>query len=498
MNARSTCATSTNTEAMATAVSARIRMHRMHELGDCFLITFTAGTKKSHMLIDCGTFRNGADSKARIQEVVKSIKTELKGKPLNVVVGTHQHNDHLNGFEHAFAEFKSLGVDQVWLSWLDDPTDGLATDIGEQYNNLRSNLLNAAAHMKAKGLSGRAAEWLRNTEGLLGFFAGAKKTDGSPAALPEEARKKLQVLGKKDPDYLNPGESLDMPGLPKGAVRVHVLGPPRKQSELERKDPRQGESYDKELARAAAFGSRFVDALKSHTFEAGRKKDEKEPSELREEVEYPFNQRTKVKENADDLSPAMRAMIANYRDPQHSWRNIDNDWLEQAEGLALWLDDFTNNSSLVLAIELVASKKVLLFAADAQTGNWSSWKDVQWEDANVSTQDLLDRTVLYKVGHHGSHNSTHKHVFDTMKNPELVALIPVDKSDSNIAKGRHWKMPADKLFDVIKEKTHNRVLQMDGVDPADCDPKSAPVKAAWKKVGITPVLKDDYVELTIK
>ena len=81
------------------------------------------------------------------------------------------------------------------------------------------------------------------------------------------------------------------------------------------------------------------------------------------------------------------------------------------------LDTFTNNSSLALAIELVDSGKVLLFAADAQTGNWSSWKDVKWETPDVKTDDLLARTVLYKVGHHASHNATLVETFEKMTIP---------------------------------------------------------------------------------
>ena len=95
-----------------------------------------------------------------------------------------------------------------------------------------------------------------------------------------------------------------------------------------------------------------------------------------------------------------------YRQRNNAWRTIDDDWLETAGALALYLDEYTNNSSLVLAIELVESGKVLLFAADAQTGNWASWKDVKWEEPEVKTDDLLARTVFYKVGHHASHNAT--------------------------------------------------------------------------------------------
>ena len=120
--------------------------------------------------------------------------------------------------------------------------------------------------------------------------------------------------------------------------------------------------------------------------------------------------------------------------------------MQAGEALALFLDTFTNNSSLVLAIELVDSGKVLLFAADAQTGNWSSWKDVEWEDDDVTTDDLLARTVFYKVGHHASHNATLVEAFEKMNIPDLVALIPVHKQDPNIKKKNGWKMPAKNLF----------------------------------------------------
>src|SRR4051794_21648303 len=104
-------------------VSANVRMYRLDELGDCFLITFTAAGRKSRMLIDCGSFRNSNKSADRVKKIAAAIDTELASAPLDVVVGTHQHNDHLSGFVHAQKEFEKIKIKQVWLSWLDDPTD---------------------------------------------------------------------------------------------------------------------------------------------------------------------------------------------------------------------------------------------------------------------------------------------------------------------------------------------------------------------------------------
>lgn len=50
------------------------------------------------------------------------------------------------------------------------------------------------------------------------------------------------------------------------------------------------------------------------------------------------------------------------------WCRIDADWMLGADELALALDNMTNNTSLVLAIEL-GGKGILQFAADAQVGH---------------------------------------------------------------------------------------------------------------------------------
>jgi hypothetical protein len=463
-------------------------MYRLHELGDCFLLTFAAGSSTSRMLIDCGSFRNSEASIARIQKIAAAIKKDLAGAPLNVVVGTHQHNDHLSGFVHCEPIFRQMGIEQVWLSWLDNPTDKKAQKIGEAHNNLVAQLHNVRSALRAslKGLRGGrasrpvAARSLEVITDLLGFYGAS---GDKPPELPARAVKVLKQLGQKQPEYLKPGRTLEMPGLPPGAVRVHVLGPPRKDEDLYRKDPKKGESYDHSLAAARLLAARFLDASRK----AGRSSPE--------EQDYPFNSRYR---RNGRRGPALKALIKRYQARPDSWRTIDDDWTGQAEALALYMDEFTNNSSLVLAIELVAAGKVLLFAADAQTGNWASWADIKWEDPSVTTDDLLTRTVFYKVGHHASHNATLVQVFEQLGGDDLVAFIPVHKKDPNITKANGWKMPAKNLFRRVQERTNGRVLQMDGLNPPECDPDAQPAKAAWNKIGIKPRITETGIEIEIK
>lgn len=470
---------------MSVPVAATIRMYRLRELGDCFLLSFATKDDTAHVLVDCGSFRNGGKSIARMQQVTDDIRDTLDGAKLDVVVGTHQHNDHVSGFVHCEDTFRDeMDIGQVWLSWLDDPQNKQAQRIGTDFNNIVKSL--QATHAKLRRASGgrNELEPVRRLGEILGFHAA--RTDAEPPEVPRRGIEILKSLGSKKPMYLSPGRILDLPGLPADCVRVHVLGPPKDEEQLFDKDPSAGQSYDHKLRLAGAAAARLRSAV-----------DAQDGARPREELFFPFSETYKVRESRRSRGD-LRRVMKSYRARDAAWRTIDNDWLRQAESLALFLDTFTNNSSLVLAFELVQSRKVLLFAADAQTGNWVSWADVKWEREDVSTDDLLKRTVFYKVGHHGSHNATLVAAFEKMDNPELVALIPVDKQDPNIKKEKGgWKMPAFNLLKQLKQRTSNRVLQMDNDNPPSCNPKKDPARLAWKKVGITPKITPMYVELTI-
>jgi hypothetical protein len=457
---------------MVPKVSACVRMYRLHELGDCFLVTFRAGKSCSRLLVDCGSFRNSQASRGRLTEIVEHIRGDLGGQPIDVVVGTHQHNDHVSGFSHCAELFKSIGVSNVWLSWLDDPRDTMARSIGEKHNNFGRALYDARRGLETVQFGARGQRSLEIVDDMLGFYGATPK---EPPVFPANCVAMLKTLSKEQTQYLRPGNVLDLPGMPVGSVRVHVLGPPRDSELLYRKDPRTGESYDHALALANLSAQRMLSA----TTNLGDRQSA-------DEVQYPFNAPFKRRDR-DAYSDRLSAILQVYED--EPWRDIEDDWLQEIEGLSLYLDSFTNNSSLVFAIELVASGKVLLFAADAQSGNWLSWDKIQWDVGARKTDDLLAKTVLYKVGHHGSHNASLVAALEKMTHPDLIAMIPVHKQDPNIVKDRGWRMPATKLLQRLMTKTSGRVMQMDNDPPFD--PKS------WVAVDVAPVVEDLYMEVTI-
>lgn len=150
--------------------------------------------------------------------------------------------------------------------------------------------------------------------------------------------------------------------------------------------------------------------------------------------------------------------------------------------LALQLDNATNNTSLVLAIEV--GDEVLLFPGDAQLGSWRTWPDVAFTvrdargERTVRGKELLRRTTFYKVGHHGSHNATAKSGLELMGQRGLTAFIPLDEG---VARRKHWPMPARKLFERLEEKTRGRIVK------SDEDVAGAPGVAVTKR----------YVEVTL-
>ncbi len=302
--------------------------------------------------------------------------------------------------------------------------------------------------------------------------------------------------------YCNPGEVRTLPG--NDQVRVYVLGPPRDEDLLSR-DLELGAKHDPDRPDRETYlsGGRleqtFLSSPALHTDD-----DQGDAPQLPLDARYPFDadKRQRVFDRPSDR-PSKKTQEARYWEPQRSaatqqfyqeqylgsandWQRIDGDWMGVAEQLALNLDSDTNNTSLVLAFECGAQGKgrVLLFVGDAQVGNWLSWRTVDWKGVKPAPgenlgDELMKRTVLYKVGHHGSHNATIKQDPDhkSEEHPQgapcglelmptdLVAMIPVDQTAARKKMPIPWHMPHPPLYRRLLEKADGRVLRSDGQAP---------------------------------
>ena len=480
------------------SATVRVRMYRVG-LGDCFLLTFPNKQKQFHMLVDCGVFFQTPNEKQRMRDVVVDIKAATGGT-IDVLVGTHEHYDHFIGFKHARDVFETMTIREVWLSWIEKPGEPRAAWLRAIEDKLKRGLQIALQQAKASPSFKAKSSRLQS---VLEF-------GGNPLAA--DYSEQLGVVKRwlrddltQNVQYLEPhGAARDLvPG-----VRVYPLGPPIKESLFKK----MNDTKQKRETYHAGFAMSAVPAFMSADFMA----DGNVQADMKTAREFalPFDARWQIAAGAapawktpavDENEARSEAFFAKRYgfddDDEHAWRRIDNNWLAEAENLAIQLDSLTNNSSLALAIEVGSSKRVILLAADAQVGNWLSWHENTWScpDDNGSTlqvkaEDLLGRTVLYKVGHHGSHNATLKQKgLELMTSDELVAMIPVDQNFANNTKG--WQMPYPGLLTELTKRTKGRVIRADHGLPKKADVDSAVRTKFFAAANETPLYSEYHVPL---
>ena len=423
---------------MATPFRIKVRMYRQG-LGDCFLITIPRknGTP-FYAVIDCGVILGTKDAGTVMREVVEHI-IQTTGGHVDLIAATHEHWDHISGFGQAreiWTDKNRLTVGQVWLSWAENKKDPLANKLREQRNGLKIALQAAASRMRLAGDESAA----QDVTNLLDFFGAAGTTSDA-----------LEVVKglSKDIRYCTPQ---DDPVLIEGTdVKVYVLGPPPDEKLIKKYNPskREPETYGMDSI------NNYLNALQPTLSDA--------------DVETPFDEGFQIPLNIAQQIPFFQQHYwgedVDSKEKSQAWRRIDSSWLDSSSSLALQLDSATNNTCLVLAFEL-GDGDVLLFAADAQVGNWLSWQDLKWQvdGAEVTGPDLLRRTIFYKVGHHGSHNATLRELgLEEMKSLKL-AFVPVDRE---MAVKKRWnQMPLNELIKRLNEITEERVVRIDEDIPA--------------------------------
>ncbi len=466
-----------------------VRMYRQG-LGDCFLITFTrASGKPFRMLIDCGVVLGTPEPVPMMTKVLNDITT-VTGGQIDLLVATHEHWDHVSGFNQVKNLFDALKIQQVWVAWTEDATDALANKLRAERRTTENALRMAVNRLSLTG----DTETTERVSSLVSFF-------GASAGSTSDALNyiKSRAPGGK-PRYCEPGEPpIDLPELP--GVRFYVLGPPKNEALIKKSNPGKNEAYGLD---ASGSQSMLIAGLMNAQDDPERVRNElrEQPFDttdcipLARAAQLPFFE-TRYFGNSNDSGLFERSTAKDIA--EQDWRRIDAAWMGASETMALQLDSATNNTSLVLAIEF--GDHVLLFPGDAQAGNWLSWQDLTFtvDGKTVTGPDLLARTTFYKVGHHGSHNATLKDKgLELMVHDALVAMIPVDH---DMAVKKRWgKMPLPDLVDRIKVKTQGRVLKVDdkvktAAELATLKPDGAD-GAMWKAFTDRVAVTDLYYEIS--
>ena len=269
---------------------------------------------------------------------------------------------------------------------------------------------------------------------MLGFFGAAGSGTTGDALNKVKSMASVRYCRPND----HPVELGDPP------ARIYVLGPPP----------------DAKLIRKTLPGKNSPEAYGLALDGSGVLPLDVKESLMREDDDQPFGSIYTIPMAIARGMDFFRDYYWGPSDNAPPWRSIGTEWLDSASDLALALDSATNNTSLVIAIEL-SSTDVLLFVADAQVGNWESWQDLSWlvDGKKVTGPDLLARTIFYKVGHHGSDNATlRQNGLESMANLRIAA-IPVNH---DMAVKKRWgNMPLPQLVAALTAKTNGRVLRID-------------------------------------
>jgi len=424
----------------------KVRMYRQG-LGDCFLVALPRqNSRPYYIMIDCGVILGAPGAAAIMEKVANDILATTQGH-VDLLLATHEHWDHLSGFVQARNLLTKLQVDNVWLAWTEDPTDELAKKLRTESHAMRMALASATARMR---FAGRADP---SVEGLLEFFgaSGQGTTTDALNVVKSFCARPRYCLPNDDPVKL---EGVD--------ARLYVLGPPHDEKLIKKFNPSKSQPETYEMAETGL--AKIAPAITQSDLSAPFDPIVQIPIEAARQMpffqEHYWGEESNPRKSTKDGIEGKVVGPGKENELDQSWRRIDGDWLGLASDLALQLDSATNNTSVALAIEL-GNGKVLLFVADAQVGNWLSWQTLSWEvdGKNVTGPDLLSRTILYKTGHHGSHNATlQEKGLELMKKLE-IALIPVDH---DMAVKKRWgNMPLPSLEKRLNEITNGRVLRID-------------------------------------
>jgi beta-lactamase superfamily II metal-dependent hydrolase len=363
----------------------RVRMYRVG-FGDFFLVTVPSAHGPQHILIDCGV-TPGTTHKGDIGTIKSAVRhmAAETNRTLALIIVTHRHQDHIIGFSRCEDVFKQFKVGAIWMSaW--------ETEYPAKVARLQAALLQQTVRAQAQ-LALRAAgdPVAAAVLGVLENATGEGPGGGTNAKSLEMLKTKMGVK----PKYLHRGQKAPLPdALAAAGLEAEILGPPPvdRLAFMKLEDLTKHVGQYLGAAAAGAAGDDDAGAFGAHW----RVEPAAYPAAaFREWAPRPQGQLTEPS-------------------PLHAARVEKAIAASQPEALAMAakeLDDFLNNQSLVVLFTWKGKR--LLFAGDAQAGNWEFWlfdldqpSKKGLEALTTDSASILGGLDFYKVGHHGSTNAT--------------------------------------------------------------------------------------------
>jgi hypothetical protein len=396
--------------------------------GDCFLLSFSYrrplpdGRDERHMLIDFGSTHAPHRRAHLLPQAATLIEQHTNGQ-LDVLVATHRHKDHIDGFGRAdtAAVIDKLKPRLIVRPWTDDPklpedasgpatrsdpqrlAVGLAT--GQSFAGLVASLVGSADSRSLRGeLAALALDQLPNKDALENLERWGKQAAAVYVAAGDDAKI----------DKFIPG------------INARVLGPPTAKQAPEMTNQRANDP-EYWLAQQASLEASVPASLTADEPELELEPDAVEPGPVAWLVERLQRQQ---------LGSLLRIVRT--------------------------VDDALNNTSVILLIDV--GDKRLLFPGDAQIENWS-WA-LKHAPNSAALCKLLSRVDLYKVGHHGSRNATPRTLFrlwgdEPSSGRAMVALMSTLAGVHGRSEGT--RVPRATLVAALRRRTTDQLWTTDGL-----------------------------------
>jgi beta-lactamase superfamily II metal-dependent hydrolase len=316
--------------------------------GDCFLLFIPTKDGERKILFDCGTHfqSKGPHRAGEVAEMIVEDVRDADGvSRIDVVVGTHRHQDHVSGFENKVWE--GVEVREVWMPWTEDPQDPAGRKILQTQSKKALQLVEAVQRFRlGAAVEAMAVNSFTNEKAMRtlheGFANGPKR-----CFFPYKERARNTFKRKF------------LPG-----VTVRVLGPSRDPEVIRDMEPEDEETFKQLLESATGGGGGGL----------------------------PFH-------SDWSLTSKKLALVAKHLELGKSeMKKLKIVAQSDAFSIAVALEKAVNGTSLMLMLQI--GDAYLFFPGDAQWGTWNAaMQDEEW-------RAVMEKTTFYKVGHHGSHNAT--------------------------------------------------------------------------------------------